>query len=159
MTMSWTRAIITHAWRLIKDLPSVVLEYFSGISQVSVAKHGPFIRLFVCYLLSHQYRWLRGEKSDYFTVTVSAIFIHPCHPPTCSPHSITQYSVLCKGEDHLLVVKKTMSLGNKRVLISDPIDPCCPTKLTEAGFTVDLKPGISKEDLTACIKVNIHIKY
>lgn len=49
-----------------------------------------------------------------------------------------------------------MSLGNKRVLISDPIDPCCPTKLTEAGFTVDLKPGISKEDLTACIKVIAH---
>ena len=46
-----------------------------------------------------------------------------------------------------------MALGSKRVLISDPIDSCCPDKLTAAGFTVDLKPGISKADLLGCIKV------
>lgn len=45
-----------------------------------------------------------------------------------------------------------MSLGDKRVLISDSIDSCCPDRLEKAGFTVDLRPGITKEDLLLCIK-------
>ena len=44
-------------------------------------------------------------------------------------------------------------LGEKKVLISDSISKICQETLTSAGFTVDYRPGISKEDLIACIKV------
>ena len=47
------------------------------------------------------------------------------------------------------------AFGDKKVLISDAIDACCPDRLKEAGFNVDLRPGISKDDLLACIKVLI----
>ncbi|XP_003386095.1 PREDICTED: D-3-phosphoglycerate dehydrogenase-like [Amphimedon queenslandica] len=43
-------------------------------------------------------------------------------------------------------------LGEKKVLISDSISKICQETLTSAGFTVDYRPGISKEDLIACIK-------
>jgi hypothetical protein len=41
----------------------------------------------------------------------------------------------------------------KRVLISDALDSSCQTILTEGGLAVDYRPGISKEDLLACVNV------
>ena len=52
-----------------------------------------------------------------------------------------------------------MALGEKKVLISDSIDKCCQDALTKAGFIVDYRPGIKKDDLLSSIKVYICIKY
>lgn len=41
----------------------------------------------------------------------------------------------------------------KRVLISDAVDPSCRTILTDGGVSVDYRPGLSKEEILACIKV------
>ena len=46
-----------------------------------------------------------------------------------------------------------MALGEKKVLISDSIDKCCQDALTKAGFIVDYRPGIKKDDLLSSIKV------
>lgn len=46
-----------------------------------------------------------------------------------------------------------MAFGDKKVLISDSISKCCQETLEGAGFTVDYRPGLSKDDLLACIKV------
>ncbi len=40
----------------------------------------------------------------------------------------------------------------KKILISDPVDQKCMEILKDAGFEVDFKPGISKEDLTKIIQ-------
>jgi D-3-phosphoglycerate dehydrogenase len=45
-----------------------------------------------------------------------------------------------------------MSLGDKRILITDPIDADCLDILRGAGFIVDHRPGLAKPDLLACIK-------
>lgn len=50
-----------------------------------------------------------------------------------------------------------MALGEKRVLISDSIDKCCQDALTKAGFIVDYRPGIKKDDLLSSIKVIYNI--
>lgn len=46
-----------------------------------------------------------------------------------------------------------MAVSLHRVLISDSVDASCRGILEEGGVTVDYRPGLSKEDLLACIKV------
>ena len=46
-----------------------------------------------------------------------------------------------------------MALKLNRVLISDSVDASCREILETSGIPVDYKPGISKEDLLAVIKV------
>ena len=41
------------------------------------------------------------------------------------------------------------------MLISDSVDVSCRNILQEAGVAVDYKPGLSKEDLLAIIKVSL----
>lgn len=52
-----------------------------------------------------------------------------------------------------------MAMELKRVLISDSVDASCRTILSDGGVTVDYKPGMSKEDLLACIKVTKSPQY
>ena len=49
--------------------------------------------------------------------------------------------------------KRAMALQLQRVLISDSVDASCRRILEEGGVAVDYRPGLSKEDLLACIKV------
>ncbi len=45
-----------------------------------------------------------------------------------------------------------------RVLISDAVDVSCREILEGAGIAVDYKPGMSKTDLLAAIKVRRHAR-
>ena len=46
-----------------------------------------------------------------------------------------------------------MTLEIKKVLISDKVDASCQTVLKENNIEVDYKPGLSKDELKAIIKV------
>ena len=46
-----------------------------------------------------------------------------------------------------------MAVELQSVLISDAVDSSCRDILTEGGVSVKYRPGLSKEDLLACIKV------
>ena len=46
-----------------------------------------------------------------------------------------------------------MSLKLNKVLISDAVDASCRKILEDNGVSVDYKPGLSKDDLLATIKV------
>ena len=46
-----------------------------------------------------------------------------------------------------------MAVRLERVLISDSMDESCRSILEEDGVTVDYRPGLSREDLLACVKV------
>ncbi len=48
-----------------------------------------------------------------------------------------------------------MALKLSRVLISDSVDASCREILESSGIPVDYKPGVSKDDLLAIIKVKI----
>ena len=45
-------------------------------------------------------------------------------------------------------------LSIKKVLISDKVDSSCKDILEKNGIAVDYKPGLSKDDLKACIAVS-----
>ena len=62
--------------------------------------------------------------------------------------SLLQHCNTCRNS-----VAFEMALGEKKVLISDSIDKCCQDALTKAGFIVDYRPGIKKDDLLSSIKV------
>lgn len=47
-----------------------------------------------------------------------------------------------------------MAVHLQRVLISDSVDASCKRILEEGGVAVDYHPGLSREDLLACIKVS-----
>ena len=46
-----------------------------------------------------------------------------------------------------------MAVELKRVLISDSVDVSCREMLASGGLAVDYRPGLSKDDLLACVKV------
>ena len=46
-----------------------------------------------------------------------------------------------------------MAMQLKKILISDAVDESCRTILEKAGMAVDYRPGVSKEELLASIKV------
>ena len=46
-----------------------------------------------------------------------------------------------------------MAVRLERVLISDSVDASCRRILEEGGVSVDYRPGLSKEDLLACVEV------
>ena len=48
-----------------------------------------------------------------------------------------------------------MSLQLNKVLISDAVDASCRQILEDNGVSVDYKPGLSKDELLATIKVRL----
>ena len=52
-----------------------------------------------------------------------------------------------------------MALKLAKVLISDSVDSSCREILESNGVPVDYKPGMSKEDLLAVVKVSMWCSY
>ena len=48
--------------------------------------------------------------------------------------------------------------GIKKVLVTDNVSPCCKEILEKGGLSVDQKDKLSKEELTAALKVCCHIR-
>ena len=46
-----------------------------------------------------------------------------------------------------------MAVQLQRVLISDSVDASCRSILEDGGVAVDYRPGLSKKELLACVKV------
>ena len=49
--------------------------------------------------------------------------------------------------------ERRMAVQLQRVLISDSVDASCRSILEEGGVAVDYRPGLTKEELIACVKV------
>ena len=52
-----------------------------------------------------------------------------------------------------------MALSIRKVLISDKVAACCQEVLLKEKICVDYKPGTSKDELKAIIKVNLFIVF